>query len=175
MSVNNLKLKHDYAESLSQPLYIPFELSSDGSERVCYYSSTNRQSLKVALYKLPLHRISIGAEDGFVYLTTKRLVYVTATSGDVDSFLIDLMLASILRFSHSIKSPWFGPNYWEFMFFSDAGVGIASDGLPKNEYFQGTIHFNNGGLFDFVAHFNQVITDASSNTEIDEQLPRYQS
>lgn len=175
MSVNNLVFKANYAEALGQPLFVPFELSGDGSERVCYSSPTGRQSLKVALYQLPQHRIAIDAEDGFVYLTTKRLVYVTATKGDVDSFLIDIMLAPILRFSHSIKSPWFGPNYWEFMFFSDAGVGIASDGLPKNEYFKGTIHFNNGGLFDFIAPLNRVITDASSNLEIDEQLPRYQT
>lgn len=175
MSVNNLVFKPNYAGSLGQPLYVPFELSSDGSERICYVSPTGRQSSKVALHQLHQHRIAIDAEDGFVYLTTKRLVYVTATKGDIDSFLIDFMLAPILRFSHSIKAPWFGPNYWEFMFFSDAGVGIASDGLPKNEYFKGSIHFNEGGLFDFIMPFNRVVTDASSNTEIDEQLPRYQS
>lgn len=171
MSVNNVVFKSNYSQFLQDPSYVPFEMSTD--EVLRYRSPHGRQSLSVKLH-LNTNNINIEANDGFIYITTKRLVFVTNSKGDVDSFLIDLNLAGpVLKLTHAVKCPWFGSNYWEFIFFSDAGVGIATDGLPKNEYFKGAICFNEGGIYEFAEHLDRCLTDATSNAHIDDQLPQY--
>lgn len=174
MSINGAVLKPDYSKIITdQPHLLPFEISSDGLETLKYKSPTSRQSLLIKLNDGESLNVNISATDGYIYLTSKRLVFITATQGDIQSFVIDLNLSPILQLSHKIKSPWFGPNYWEFMFYSVLQPSIASDGFPKNQYYKGEIKFNDGGLFQFVEIINNVINDAINNREIDESLPQY--
>lgn len=172
MSVNNVILIDDYSKVLGKSGEIPFVLSSDGLESLKYMTTSARQTLTIQL-KSANSLIHINAKDGYLYLTNKRLVYITASQGDINSFLIDLTLAPRLQLSHELKSPWFGPNYWQFMFFSVATPSIASDGFPKNNWFQGQIYFNDGGLFDFIEIFNQTLHNAVNR--VDEELPAYSS
>lgn len=165
MSINNVVLKPDHIHRANS---VPFEVSADGLEKLVFSSATPRQSLSISSDKL-----HILAKDGHVYLTTKRFVYITGTQGDIETFLIDLQLAPVLQFSHELKSPWFGANYWQFMFFSAKEPTIASDGFPKEEYFKGQVIFNEGGIFEFVAAMNSVLNDVVNNPEVDEELPQY--
>ncbi|RCK55295.1 hypothetical protein Cantr_03815 [Candida viswanathii] len=173
MSINGAVLKPDYLQIITQqPQTLPFEVSGDGLETLKYKTRTARQSLQIKHQNNSNH-INITATDGYVYLTSKRLVFITATQGDIQSFVVDLNLAPILQLSHKIQAPWFGPNYWEFMFYSALQPSIASDGFPKNQYYKGEIKFNDGGLFQFVEAINNVINDAVNNREIDDSLPQY--
>lgn len=169
MSINNVILVENYTNLLGKPNELPF--LSEVSETVKFISPTSRQSLSVSLREPVSRRINITANDGYIYLTNQRLIYITAFQGDVSSFLIDLKEAPTLQFSHALKSPWFGPNYWEFMFYSSSGSVI--DGFPKNEWFRGKLEFKDGGIFTFVEILNLVLNDATNNTEIDEELPQY--
>lgn len=167
MSINNIILKPNYTQYLSSNT-LPFEISSDGLERLVFSSATSRQSLSINSDKL-----HILAKDGHIYLTTKRFIYITASQGDIETFLIDLNLAPVLQFSHELKSPWFGANYWQFMFFSASEPSIASDGFPKQEYFKGQVMFNEGGIFEFIECMNRALNDVVNNKEVDEELPQY--
>lgn len=169
MSINNVILKDNYTSLLSTNS-IPFEVSLDGTEKLVYKTNSPRQSLSISLKNSTTH---INTKDGHIYLTNKRLVFITASQGDVNTFLIDLSLSPSLQFSHELKSPWFGPNYWQFMFYSTQNPPIASDGFPKNQYFEGKVQFNDGGLFQFIEVLNQVLNDAVNNSHIDDQLPSY--
>ncbi|EGV60499.1 hypothetical protein CANTEDRAFT_99900 [Yamadazyma tenuis ATCC 10573] len=171
MSINNVVLKDNYSKLLGTS-ELPFVLASDGSEVIRFSSSSPRQSLSI-VSKQSDNSVHINTKDGFIYLTTKRFIYITASQGDVSTFSVDLTLSPRLQFSHELKSPWFGPNYWEFIFFSTPTPSIASDGFPKNEYFKGQVKFNDGGLFQFVEVFNSILNDAVNNTQIDDQLPSY--
>lgn len=167
MSINNVILKPNYPELLGSPT-IPFETSTDGLEKLVFYSKSARQSLNIK------GKVNISANDGYIYLTNKRFVYITNHQGDIESFLIDLMMALPLHLSHQIKAPWFGANYWEFMFYSTQNPKFASDGFPKNEHFTGTVSFSDGGLFEFVDKLNHSLNDAVNNSHIDSELPRYE-
>ncbi|KAG7665532.1 uncharacterized protein J8A68_000934 [[Candida] subhashii] len=169
MSINGVILKHNYNQLLGTQT-IPFELSIDGLETLQYRTKTSRQSLYINGNG---SSINVSAKDGYIYLTTKRMVFITATQGDIDTFSIDLNLAPILQLSHKIQAPWFGANYWEFMFYSASEPSIASDGFPKNQYFKGEIRFQEGGLFEFIEVLNKVLNDSVNNREIDEELPQY--
>lgn len=176
MSINNVVLRENYDELLGKSHEPPFVTSSDGTEVLKYVSPTSRQTLSVQLKLIPNDvgaGININTKDGYIYITTKRLIYITATQGDINTFLIDLTLTPRLQLSHELKSPWFGPNYWQFMFFSVSTPAIASDGFPKNQWFQGQIKFNEGGLFEFIEVFNRVLNDAVVNNHIDDELPAY--
>lgn len=157
MSVNTLTLKERYEGS-----ELPFELEL--GEQLLYNSPTLRQVLSIKSDKL-----SITAKDGKIYLTSLRFIFITASQGDINSF--HFMLSSIpsLSFSHQLKSPWFGANYWEFLFKSP-----NSDSLPL-DYYKGQIQFNDGGLFDFVTVFDTRLNDVVNNSHIDDQLPRYEA
>ncbi|RLV95747.1 hypothetical protein JA1_000696 [Spathaspora sp. JA1] len=171
MSINNVVLKHNY--TLLSGNTAPFELSGDGLEILKYHTSTPRQTLSIIQEEQSHHPLRITAKDGHVYLTNKRLVYITSTQGDLETFSIDLNLAPVLQLSHKLQAPWFGANYWEFKFFSAAEPGFASDGFPKNQYYRGEIRFHDGGLFTFVEMLNKIIHDCVNNKDIDEQLPQY--
>lgn len=147
----------------------PFALH-DG-EAVRYSSPTARQLLLIELRDAS-HAIHISANDGSVFLTNRRLVYVTASQGDISTFLVDLGSAPALHFSHEVKLPWFGANYWEFLFCSLAPPPVC-DGFPRDQWFRGSLKFSDGGMFDFVRLFNSAINDAVNNGHIDEELPRY--
>lgn len=157
MSINTLQL----VEGL-----VPFLLEQ--GEILRYSSPTKRQTFAVAAKS---GKLSVKAKDGTVYVTNKRFVFSTASQGDIDTFHINWSDAPQLQFSHAIKSPWFGANYWEFLFYSPSTR--LCDGLPSNEYFQGQIYFMDGGLYDFVAHCNEAINDAVNNSHIDSELPQY--
>ncbi|KAI5957611.1 hypothetical protein KGF57_003305 [Candida theae] len=172
MSINGVVLKHNYAQLFSSS-ELPFEVSSDGLEILKYKTPTSRQKLSISSSDTSQSKLKITAQDGYLYLTTKRLVFITLHQGDIESFVLDLTLAPILQLSHKLKAPWFGVNYWEFMFFSAKEPSIVSDGFPKNEYFKGEIYFQDGGLFDFVEKLNAVLNDVVNNREIDDELPAY--
>ncbi|KAL6452461.1 hypothetical protein SBY92_001719 [Candida maltosa Xu316] len=177
MSINGAVLKPNYLDIIAhQPSILPFEISNDGLETLKYKSRTSRQSLSIKSHtstQQQSHQINIAAQDGYLYITTKRLVFITATQGDIQSFVIDWNLAPVLQLSHKLQAPWFGANYWEFIFYSASQPSIASDGFPKNEYFKGDIKFHDGGLFEFIEIINHVLNDAVNNREIDEALPQY--
>lgn len=148
----------------------PFELLH--GEIIRFQSSTVRQSLSLVLQN-PKTDISvhIKVSDGSVYLTNYRLIFMTASQGDVSSFVIDCSQLRAIRFDHSLESPWFGPNYWRFRFYSPPDG--SCNGFPKNEYFDGKMVFKDGGIFDFVTIVDNVINDSFNNSHIDEELPRY--
>ncbi|KAG5417125.1 hypothetical protein I9W82_004758 [Candida metapsilosis] len=172
MSINGVILKQNYAQLFSSN-ELPFEVSSDGLEILKYKTLTSRQKLAISPANTSSSNLKINASDGYLYLTSKRLIYITAHQGDVESFVLDLTLAPILQLSHKLKAPWFGVNYWEFMFYSAKEPSIVSDGFPKNEYFKGEIYFQDGGLFEFVEKLNGVLNDVVNNRDIDEELPAY--
>ncbi|KAK6458082.1 uncharacterized protein RJT20DRAFT_28818 [Scheffersomyces xylosifermentans] len=172
MSINNVILKPNYSSLLGKS-ELPFEISKDGLEVLKYYTPTPRQTLSITSHNSKDSKIHIKASDGYIYVTTKRLVYITASQGDINTFSVDVNLAPVLQFSHEIKLKWVGANYWEFIFFSPGSLEIASDGFPKDQYFKGQIQFNDGGIFTFLEHFNNVLNDAVNNSHIDEQLPQY--
>ncbi|KGU29567.1 hypothetical protein MG7_01632 [Candida albicans P34048] len=188
MSISGAVLKPDFLKIIqSQSNELPFEVSSDGLEVLKYKSKTSRQSLEITSSSSSSsssststtdpnpneRKVSIQAQDGFIYLTTKRLVFITATQGDIQSFVIDLNLAPLLQLSHKVQAPWIGSNYWEFMFRSSSQDGIATDGLPKNQYFVGKLRFHDGGLFEFCEILNKTLNDAVNNRDIDDTLPSY--
>lgn len=175
MSINGVILKKDFHKYLGTN-ELPFVVSSDGLEELKFKTRSARQSLSISTQKdVKEGRININASDGYVYLTTKRLVFITATQGDLESFVIDLNLAPILQLTHKLQAPWFGANYWQFLFSSAPSPSIASDGFPKNEYFKGELRFLDGGLFEFVDVLNKVLNDVVNNREIDDELPSYSS
>lgn len=161
MSVNTLPPQ----EGLS-----PFALLE--GEIIRYQTSTVRQSLSLELQS-PKSDITvhIKVSDGSVYLTNQRIIFVTASQGDVSSFVIESSRLRALRFDHSLESPWFGPNYWRFRFYSPPDG--SCNGFPKGEYFNGKIVFKDGGIFDFTAIVDDIINDSFNNSHIDEELPRY--
>lgn len=171
MSVNNVVLVDNYAKILDNSQEIPFLL--EDTEVVKFSTPTSRQSLSISLRDTVSRKINITVNDGYIYLTNQRLIYITAFQGDVNSFLIDMKRVQDLYFSHALKSPWYGLNYWEFMFFNASRPDVVIDGLPKNEWFKGKMVFKDGGIFTFVEIINQVLNDATNNAEIDEELPRY--
>ena len=162
MSINNVVF--------TEGAGFPFQLAQD--EKVLYKSPTTRQPLAIKS-KAAFGKTNIQCDDGRVYVTNKRFVYVTDAQGDINAFSIDLNLAGLLQFSHEIKLPWFGANYWQFLFFSAKEPAIASDGFAKEMWYEGTLQFNNGGLFEFIEVLNKVITDIHQNRDIDDELPRY--
>lgn len=147
---------------------VPFPLSVN--ESLTYSTPTSRQSLNITL--TDGGKVHITAKDGHIYLTNKRLVYVTGSQGDIETFAVDLFFAPVIQFSHKLKSPWFGANYWEFLFYSST-VANACDGFPPNTWFKGLIQFNDGGVFDFVDIFGKVLNDVVNNKDIDDELPQY--
>lgn len=153
MSINTLSLLSGQ---------VPFALGV--GEKLQFSTPTGRQPLV-----LKGEAIHISTTDGRVFLTNHRLVYVTGTQGDIELFAVDLSQALALRLSHAVKTPWFGANYWEFLFLASR----SCDGLPAGQWITGTIRFNNGGLFDFVGAFNSVLNDALYNKDVDEELPAY--
>lgn len=169
MSINRVNLKNKYQDLLGSGHALPFDLAP--GETVKFFSRTDRQTLAIKLGKECVRDISITAADGFIYLTNLRLLYITRSKGDIDTFLVDLAVASELQFSHELVSPWFGANYWKFLFYS---AERTSDGFEPNCWFEGQIKFNDGGVFDFVLIFNTVLNDAVNNRQVDEDLPQYQ-
>lgn len=166
MSINLVVLDERY-ELLLSTGKIPFLLNE--GESIRFRTSTSRQSLAISSQDSTSRTINIKAKDGYVFLTTIRIVFVTVSSGDINSFLIDLTNSPSLQFSHKLVSPWFGANYWEFLFNS----GSSSDGFPTNQWFKGTIMFNDGGLFEFINILNLIINDVVHNVDIDDELPQY--
>ncbi|KAI5960143.1 uncharacterized protein KGF55_004866 [Candida pseudojiufengensis] len=174
MSINGVILKPNY-QQLLRSNELPFEISSDGLEKLKYKTNTPRQNLSIVSDNLEANssNLKISAQDGYIYLTSKRLIYITSSQGDIESFVIDLTLAPILKLNHKLVSPWFGANYWQFLFFSSKQPSIASDGFPKEQYFKGEIKFLDGGLFEFVEKLNLVLNDVVNNKDIDDALPAY--
>lgn len=165
MSVNKVIL-HKTANERE----LPFLLQN--GEILHYKSATSRQTFNVQLHNSTnLIKVNISASDGHIFVTNRRFVYVTALQGDLDSFVLEFEKVTDLQFSHALKSPWFGANYWEFMFMSPSE--LICDGFPKNDWFKGQITFKEGGLFDFVAVINRVLNDAVNNQDIDDELPSY--
>ncbi|ODV67795.1 hypothetical protein HYPBUDRAFT_152576 [Hyphopichia burtonii NRRL Y-1933] len=162
MSVNTLPILPKNGRS-----ELPFELGI--SEKLKYRTSTERQSMSIKLENSTAS-ININAKDGSLYLTNKRLVFITANEGDIDVFALELATAPALQLSHSVRSPWFGANYWEFLIFTNRET---CDGFPDKCWLRGIIKFNDGGLFDFVQVFNEALNDVMNNADIDEELPLY--
>lgn len=141
-------------------------------ETIRYKTSSFRQSLLLSLNDPRTNiKVNINVSDGSIYLTNRRFVFVTAFQGDVSSFVIDYYRLPALNFSHSLESPWFGPNYWKFRFYSPPDG--SCNGFPKGEVFDGKIVFLDGGVFDFVKCIDEVINDSLNNGHTDEELPRY--
>lgn len=165
MSVNKVPLV-----KTTDPTQLSFLLAPGESLR--YRTQTPRQSLAILLQDTasPL-KVNIKATDGHLYVTNQRLIYTTASQGDLESFVIEFAQLPALQFSHALKSPWFGANYWQFLFLSPQQP--ICDGFPRGEWFKGDITFKDGGLFDFVNVINDVINDVVNNSHIDEELPRY--
>lgn len=142
----------------------PFALEQ--GEHVLYTSTSSRQELK-----LKEKQFSVTARDGTLHVTNKRLVFVTGSLGDVESFQMIFSAAERLHFTHSAQSPWFGPNYWLFMFLA-TGAPLC-DGFPVGKWIEGSIVFKDGGMFDCVGAINKALTDSVHNKHIDDELPRY--
>lgn len=165
MSINKIALHKNYSVR-----ELPFDLLP--GEVLQYKTPSSRQSFSVQLHNStsPI-KVKIKASDGHIVVTNKRLVYVTASQGDLDSFVFEFDTVAALQFSHALKSPWFGANYWEFLFASPGGP--ICDGFPKDDWFKGQIVFKDGGLFEFVAVIDRALNDAVNNQDIDDELPSY--
>ncbi|KAF3991060.1 hypothetical protein FT663_01818 [Candidozyma haemuli var. vulneris] len=162
MSVNKVQYNGD------TPALQPGEIIRFNTRSTRQPLAINSQSKNVPL------KIHINASEGKVFVTNQRLVYLTSTNtsrGDIESFCINFNQLPKLKFTHALKSALFGANYWEFMFYSPS-EGIC-DGFPREEYFQGSITFKDGGMFDFGAAINEAINDVVNNPHIDDELPRY--
>lgn len=169
MSANSVNLKHAAEKTLGDGS-VPFELYQ--GESLKYSTQSPRQALRIeSQSKNSTLHLNLSADDGHIFVTSRRLVYVTVSKGDINSFLLEFHQASLLQFSHRLVSPWFGANYWEFLFHGSSAV---EGGFP-NEWFKGTIKFNDGGLFDFILVINALFNDVVNNADIDEELPRYES
>ncbi|CDK29710.1 unnamed protein product [Kuraishia capsulata CBS 1993] len=94
---------------------------------------------------------------GRIFLTTKRIVFVSS-HGDFNSFTI---LFPQIK-AHTLEQPWFGPNRWRGSFVNES----LENGL-RQEVYDFTLVFNEGGAFEFVKMFDKVFTD------VGEQLPAY--
>ncbi|GEQ67138.1 hypothetical protein JCM33374_g801 [Metschnikowia sp. JCM 33374] len=167
MSINRIAVVHPI-----QPNRLPIELRV--GESLHYRSSTARQSFSVSSRepKGPVN-VHIAVTSGRVFVTSQRFIYITDSQGDVDSFSFEFSAGPACHFSHSLKTPWFGPNFWSFLFFCPPDS--TCDGFPKNEWFEGKISFKDGGLFDFASVVDRAINDVVNNPHIDEDLPRYSS
>lgn len=167
MSLNLTALKEDYSLELHNQGFVPFDLYP--GEQVKFASRTPRQSLVLKLkVSDPAAKpaINISAKDGRIYLTTRRMVYVTSSQGDINDFSVTFSDIPKLQFSHALKSPWFGPNYWLFLFHASLAAAGA-------EWVEGSIKFLDGGLFEFVPLFDTFVNNVVVNPEIDDELPRY--
>lgn len=136
-----------------------------------YQSKTTRQTLAITLQDPKSINVHINVGNGSIFATNHRLVFVTHSQGDVSSFVLNFDQALALRFGHLLESPWFGPNYWKFRFFSPSS-GLCN-GFPKEEWFDGKIVFKDGGITEFVSIVDEVLNDSVNNRHIDEELPRY--
>lgn len=168
--MNNVELRENLEDSQLRD-QVPFPLLE--GEILKYLTISSRQNLSIRLIDGD-NEVQIAAKDGNIYLTNFRLVYVTESQGDINTFQLDVREAPLLRFSHKLVSPWFGANYWEFLFHSTKST-TSSDGLPLQRWFKGTIKFLDGGVFDFVKAFDYVFNDIINNPGIDEELPRYEN
>lgn len=172
MSINTVDLKQDYDLPVSVRDGLPFDLLE--FETIKYMSKTARQSFELRLTRGEQGRsINIRAKDGCVYLTNKRLVFITASSGDMTSFALYLSVLPKIQFIHKVVAPWFGANYWEFLFHTNPSIRTAFDGLPMDTYFTGSFVFSDGGTFEFYKVFDELLQDIKNNPDIDEILPRY--
>lgn len=140
-------------------------------EIIRFQSLTTRQPLAITLQDPKSINVHINVNNGSIYVTNRRFLYITDSLGDVSSFVIEFSQAQALRFSHLLESPWFGPNYWKFRFFSPSS-GICN-GFPKEEWFDGKVIFKDGGVTDFISIVDTVLNDSVNNSHIDEELPRY--
>ncbi|KAM9930721.1 hypothetical protein OXX59_000316 [Metschnikowia pulcherrima] len=165
MSINRISIISPLLEQR-----LPFDLRV--GEVLTFKSRTGRQTLSINSQdaKGPI-KVRISVTSGYVFVTSQRFVYITEAQGDLESFYFDFASSDACQFSHALKSPWFGPNYWSFMFFSPSNS--SCDGFPTSEWFQGQISFKDGGLFDFIAAIDGALNDAVNNSHIDEELPRY--
>ncbi|RKP30191.1 hypothetical protein METBISCDRAFT_23558 [Metschnikowia bicuspidata] len=136
-----------------------------------YSSANTRQSLAITLQLPKDIKVDIKATDGTVHVADGRLVFITSSQGDISSFVLDLARARSLQLSHSLESPWFGPNYWSFRFFT--APDAACSGFPSSEWFDGKIVFKDGGALAFASAVDTVINDVLNNQDIDDELPRY--
>lgn len=149
---------------------IPFDLEI--GEKLRFSTPSARQSFNLLLSNSgSVARGNISAADGRIYVTNKKLAFVTGEKGDFNTFVIEFVHLARIQFSHELRSPWFGPNYWEFMFFSPSDP--ICDGLPKNECFKGKVVFSDGGIHPFVEVLNAVVNDAVNNPQVDDELPQY--
>lgn len=165
MSVNTLQCSASVSAN-----EIPFNLEQ--GELLRFSTPTPRQSFTLQLTNgNSVTRVNIGAADGRIYVTNKKVAFITGDKGDFNTFVIEFEHLLRIQFSHELKSPWFGPNYWEFMFFTPSDQ--ICDGLPRNECFKGKIVFNDGGIHHFVGVLNVEINDAVNNSHIDDELPQY--
>lgn len=167
MSLNVVQLKENYGRELQKGNgFIPFDLNP--GEQLKYATKSARQTL-VLKSSQNSPGLNISAKDGYLFLTSQRLVFVTSSQGDINDFSITIKSLPNLQFSHSIKSPWFGANYWLFLYHS-TGLHGAITGA---EWVEGSIKFLDGGLFEFVNVFDTVVNNEVINHDIDEELPRY--
>lgn len=172
MSINSVDLKKDYDLPVNVRGELPFDLME--FETIRYMSKTARQSFELRLTRGEHGRsVNIHAKDGCVYLTNKRIIFITASSGDVTSFSLYLSVLPKIQFIHKVVAPWFGANYWEILFHTNPSVRTAIDGLPMDTYFTGSFVFRDGGAFEFCKIFDELLHDIKNNTDIDESLPKY--
>lgn len=165
MSINKVVLRKNVSAR-----EIPFDMLP--GETLQYRTASSRQSFSVQLHNsTSAIKVNVKASDGHIVVTNQRLVYVTEAQGDLDSFVFEFATVAQLQFSHTLKSPWFGANYWEFLFASPGSP--VCDGFPKDDWFKGQIVFKDGGLFEFVAVLDRVLNDVVNNKDIDDELPSY--
>ena len=92
--------------------------------------------------------ISIKSDNGTLYLTNQRVVYIPASpTGSFKSFSASLLN---LHDSHIIV-PWFGPNAWEALV-----QPVAGGNIPNDHHVELKFTFKDGGAPDFHSQFERI-------------------
>lgn len=90
------------------------------------------------------------SESGYIYLTTRRLIYLPSTSTkDLQSFAAPFLN---LHDSH-VTAPFFGPNIWQALLQPVPNGGIPT---PSTGVVELKLTFKEGGAFDFHSKFERL-------------------
>ncbi|RMD44121.1 hypothetical protein DV735_g1018, partial [Chaetothyriales sp. CBS 134920] len=110
--------------------------------------------------------LSIKSDNGTIYLTNQRIVYLPATP--TDSFKSFSASHLNLHDSHLVL-PWFGPNAWQALV-----EPVPGGNIPNNHHVELKFTFKDGGAPDFNVKFEGIKERLHQAVENARQLPSYE-
>ncbi|RMZ78531.1 hypothetical protein DV737_g3847, partial [Chaetothyriales sp. CBS 132003] len=114
------------------------------------WKSSDRTSLSLSTPRAypGTNPLSVKSENGTLYLTNHRIVYLPATP--TDSFKSFSASHLNLHDSH-ITLPWFGPNAWQALV-----QPVPGGNIPNNHHVELKLTFKDGGAPDFHTQFESI-------------------